>query len=323
MPKIWEHKGKRYRASFHYVCLKSKDCKRINSLYKNPIDFLTDTEGLDYEFIDAGDGRKLERFGKHLLDRPEIEAKGPKLAPHLWEKADFFFWEERGKKGEWRANTSSDTKWAIDFHLKDNSFQFQLELSKFKHIGIFPEQVVNWKFLEKKITELKGGRFLNLFAYTSAASIIAAKTGAEVVNVEALKQLTNWSKENAELNGIKNIKWLVDDARTYVSRAVRREEKFQGILLDPPAFGYGNKGQRWVIEKHLPELLRGVKMLLDPKASFLIMNTYSPKMPMVDLAAILEKEFKSEQAFQFSKLGLKSTSSRKLYLGNLVRSTSI
>ncbi len=281
--------------------------------------FLSNTKGLDYEFIDAGEGRKLERFGKYILDRPEIEAKGGKAFKDIWEKADHYFWEEKGKKGDWKSNGNAASTWEIEYSAKGEDLYFKLELSKFKHVGLFPEQVANWQFISKKFDVLSGGRFLNLFAYTSAASIVAAKHGAEVVNVEALKQLSNWSRENAERNGIDNIRWLVEDARAYVNRAVRRAEKFNGIILDPPAFGHGSKGKRWIIERDLELLLESVFKLLDDDRSFLIINTYSPKMPKSELVALMKRFGNKMTEKEHHILGLESKSEKQLELGNLLR----
>lgn len=285
--------------------------------------FLSSTQGLDYELIDAGEGRKLERFGKYILDRPEIEAFGAKSQANLWSKADFYFHEESGKKGSWQKNKPAlEEKWNIDYSSQESAFKFGLELSNYKHIGIFPEQVANWNYIETKVGEIENCRFLNLFAYTSAASIVAAKAGAEVVNIEALKQLSAWSKENAALNNVETVKWLVDDVRTYVKRAIRRDEKFQGVIMDPPAFGYGSKGERWIIEKHLRELIVDVKKILDLKQFFIIINTYSPKMPAREFKTMIEKEFRGTQHLNFHTLGLENSQKKQIQLGNLARISS-
>lgn len=280
---------------------------------------VADTSGLDYDLIDMGNGRKLERFGSHLLDRPEIEAKGRPMNPDKWAKADFFFKEGKGKKGEWLPKSDKVNSWLIDYQHKQLRLKFKLELSSFKHLGIFPEQVANWKYIADLVKSTSNCRFLNLFAYTSAASIVAAKSGAEVVNVEALKQLSQWSQENAALNNIDDVKWLVEDARAYVKRAIRRGDKFNGVIMDPPAFGHGSKGKRWIIEKHLEELFADVKQILDPEKHFLIINTYSPKMPGSQLMKLLKAHFKLSSDFQLEALGLKSQNGGRLNLGNLAR----
>ena len=274
---------------------------------------------MDYELIDLGEGRKLERFGDHILDRPEVEAKGQKNNSKEWSKADYYFWEERGKKGQWRKVGVKEKSWNIRYSDRDIQCQFSLELSNYKHIGLFPEQTANWKYISERIKQMKSCRFLNLFAYTSAASIIASKAGAEVVNVEALKQLTNWSKKNADLNKVNNVQWLTEDARTYVDRAARRKDKFQGILLDPPAFGHANKGKRWIIERDLHPLMQSIQKIMDPSSCFMIINTYSPKMSLSQVDSLLLKMGLERSSFKNGNLGLESSSNKALILGNLHR----
>lgn len=281
------------------------------------------TDGLDYALLDAGDGRKLERFGAYVLDRPEIEAKSPKKQAEIWFQADYRFEQTTSSSGTWHYNDALSDSWLIDYRIGNQSLKFKLELSKFKHIGLFPEQAENWRYLYRAIQQLDECRFLNLFSYTSAASIVAAAAGANVTNVEALKQLSNWARGNASLNHIENVRWLVDDARTYVQRAVRRKERYDGIILDPPAFGYGNKGKRWILERHLDGLIRDISKIITPENFFIIINTYSPKMPELELLKILQNHLPSKSQIKIEQLSLKNESGASFITGNLSRITAV
>jgi len=291
-------------------------------LFHFPMNLFANTKGLDYELLDAGDGRKLERFGAYILDRPEIEAQGSKKHAGLWLEADFRFEQRSSTDGKWHHHESLPNSWLIEYRIGNHRLKFKLELSKFKHVGLFPEQAENWKYLYERIREIEECRFLNLFAYTSVASIVAAAAGAEVTNVEALKQLTNWSKENASLNQVDQVRWLVDDARSYVKRAIRRKESFHGIILDPPAFGHGSKGKRWILEKHLEELIEDISRLIATPKFFVIINTYSPKMPTEYLREILEYNLPKTCQINMDDLSIQNQSGASFRTGILGRITS-
>ncbi len=273
---------------------------------------------LDYELIDCGNQRKLERFGKIILDRPEIEAKWiPKKGKDIWSQADWYFYEEKGQKGKWNLLQDAEKTWEIQYK---NQLNFQLKLTQFKHVGIFPEQAANWSFIEQQLAKIKGeAKVLNLFAYTGAASIVAAKNGANVTNVDSVKQVLNWGRENAALNGIDNIRWILEDAQRFVDKSLRREDRYHGIIMDPPAFGLGNKKEQWKLERDLPQLLKNVCQLLDPKQQFFILNTYSPRMPMKNLLKIIRQTAGVPQKFEASTLALLSKEKLNLPLGNLIR----
>jgi len=279
---------------------------------------------LDYELLDCGNQRKLERFGKLVLNRPEVEAKWTaKLPKKEWEKADWYFFEEKGKKGEWKSNKNAPKEWEVVYQ---NNFQlqFNLQLTNFKHIGIFPEQVANWDFIVNQIkNHHKPLKVLNLFAYTGAASIVAAKCGAEVTNVDSVKQVLNWGRNNAEKNKVDNIRWILEDAAKFVEKAIRRGDQFNGVIMDPPAFGYGAKKEKWKLENDLKPLLKNVSHLLNPQKHFFILNTYSPKMKMDDLKAILKEMPACPKTYEATTLALKSKQKLKLPLGNLIRWTTL
>ena len=288
---------------------------------KEEIKILPLSSAIDYELLDCGGRRKLERFGKLVVDRPESEAEWPiRISKREWEKADWHFYEEKGKKGTWTNKTNAPESWEIEYEYHDVKLRFDLKITAFKHLGVFQEQAENWKFMQRELLKLKGKvKVLNLFAYTGAASIVAAAAGAHVTNVDSVKQVLNWGRENAEKNNVENIRWILEDARKFVKKAIRRGDKFQGIIMDPPAFGLGSKNERWKIENDLQELLQDVVQLLHPKRHFFILNTYSPKLPMQKLENLLRKIEGFPTKYDSTVLGLKSASGQQLGLGNLVR----
>lgn len=286
--------------------------------------YLYPSTHLDYALLDCGNQRKLERFGKLILNRPEIEAKWPtKLPKKDWEQADWYFFEEKGKKGKWEKTKEAEEKWEISY---SNGFKlvFDLQLTNFKHIGIFPEQVANWDFIVDQLSQMKKpAKVLNLFAYTAAASIVAAQCGAEVTNVDSVKQVLNWGRGNAEKNKVHTIRWILEDAAKFVEKAVRRGDQYDGIIMDPPAFGYGAKKEKWKLERDLEPLLKNVSKLLQPNAHFFILNTYSPKMKMQELKHILKNMPACPKNYEASTLALKSKQKLNLPLGNLIRWSSL
>lgn len=288
---------------------------------KNNISFISPNPGLDYELLDAGSSRKLERFGSLILDRPELEAKGiPELQKADWQKADWYFKEEKGKTGEWISPTSAPKEWQISYQHRAGSLSFNLKLTAFKHIGIFPEQAENWNFIQDQLLRITGEKkVLNLFAYTGAASIVAAASGAIVTNVDSVKQVLNWGRANAETNNQNFIRWILEDAQKFVEKSVRRGDNYQGIIMDPPAFGYGSKKEKWRLDKDLKSLLEQSVKLLNSESNFFILNTYSPMLSINGLIDLLSdtKGFPTE--YSANILGLKSTNSTPLELGNLIR----
>lgn len=269
----------------------------------------------DYELIDAGEGKKLERFGNIVTIRPEVQAYFPSVLPFKeWTKRAHFEFEETAKgKGAWKAlkHFPLDHKWAITYE----SLVINLELTKFKHVGIFPEQNANWKFITDHISS--EDRFLNLFAYTGVASLVAKEAGAETFHVDAVKQLVSWSKENMISSGLEDVKWVVEDALKFAQREVKRGNKYNGIIMDPPAFGLGAKGEKWILDEKLPDLLEAASQLLADKG-FLIVNTYSPKVDVKHLTE-LAKNYFNEAEFTVNELWMKTGTDKRMYYGNLLR----
>jgi 23S rRNA (cytosine1962-C5)-methyltransferase len=261
---------------------------------------LTTAPWHDYELLDSGDNKKLERFGAVVLIRPETQAIWRPIHPELWKqaKAEFRF---DGGKGSWSIeNIKGDApeKWNIAWN---DDAQCTLRLTSFKHIGIFPEQAPNWEWIAQQVDSLKKSQsaqsqpnILNLFGYTGIASIVAAKHGAHVTHCDASKQSNAWAKENATLSNIStdSIRYITDDALKFVEREARRGLLYDGIILDPPAFGRGPDGEVWKIEDDICILLDAVKKILSPKpSSFFLLNGYAAGYAPQSLLQSTESSF--------------------------------
>jgi 23S rRNA (cytosine1962-C5)-methyltransferase len=232
----------------------------------------------DYELIDCGDFEKLERFGKYITIRPEPQAVWPKIYSNTdWEKqAHVKFIPRSSSSGEWKKLKTMPDQWEIKCNLGSKQvIVFRLGLTAFKHVGIFPEQAVNWKKITSFLSEQSKPKFLNLFAYTGGASLAARSAGAEVTHVDSIKQVVTWANENMQKSNLDNIRWLVDDALKFVKKEIRRGNLYQGIILDPPAFGHGPNGEKWKLEDQIAEMMQSVLQLLDTKNHLLILNAYS------------------------------------------------
>ena len=268
----------------------------------------------DYELIDAGDNRKLERWGEIITIRPERNAYfSPVLSNKEWkEKAHFEFIEQTTKSGTWKTlKQNTPTEWKINF--KD--CVFNLHLTKFKHIGIFPEQRTNWDFIK---TNLKSGnKLLNLFAHTGGSSLIASSIGSHVNHCDSVKQIITWAKQNMESSNLSNIHWVLDDALKFAQREMKRGNKYDGIIMDPPAYGIGAKKERWIIESKFPELVEVSSHLLNENG-FLIINTYSPKLNEEQILKTAKKYFPTKK-IEINKLCIKSTSGKVIEYGELTK----
>jgi 23S rRNA (cytosine1962-C5)-methyltransferase len=234
---------------------------------------LTTLSWEDYELLDSGNGEKLERFGEIMVARPETQALWQKQKPELWKEvhATFTF---KDKKGQWALKKSVPDSW----ELSQGSLRFLARLTSFKHTGVFPEQAPNWEWTAEQVKKLDKPNVLNLFGYTGIATLAAAQAGAFVTHVDASKQSLDWAHDNARLSGIPEdtVRWIFDDALAFVKREARRGTAYEGIILDPPAFGRGAKGEVWHIEEDLPKLLESVKQVLSSKpGSFLLLNGYA------------------------------------------------
>lgn len=243
----------------------------------------------DYELIDSGEDKKLERFGTVLLDRPDTQALWRPGDTDVWNSAHARYIHTDGK-GLWHTKSSTPNEWNITWQ----NATFKLSKTNFKHIGIFPEQAANWEWIKEKISKSESPKILNLFGYTGAASIVAALAGAHVTHVDASKQSLDWAHDNARLSNVPetSIRYIPDDAMKFAARDVRRGAKYEGIILDPPAFGRGLKGEVWKIEEHIIELLQLMKQLLsDAPGSFFLLNGYAAGYSATSFKQLVESVF--------------------------------
>ncbi|MES2565932.1 MAG: class I SAM-dependent methyltransferase [Bacteroidota bacterium] len=244
---------------------------------------LTPTYWKDYELLDCGDFEKLERFGKFITIRPEPQAVWKKIYSEAdWEKqAHVKFISKSSSSGEWKMLNKMPEQWTIEYGLQEegkglkDTLTFRLGLTSFKHVGIFPEQACNWDVIYNYLKPLEKPRFLNLFAYTGGASIAARAAGADVTHVDSIKQVVNWANENMQKSNLDNIRWMIDDALKFAKKEQRRGNLYQGIILDPPAFGHGPNGEKWKLEDNILEMMDTVLQILDPQQHLLILNAYS------------------------------------------------
>lgn len=284
----------------------------------------------DYELIDSGDYEKLERFGKYIVRRPEPQAVWRKsLSEMEWESsAHATFKREKGKssqdgndKGTWIQKKGMPDQWFIGYHYKDMNLRFRLGLTSFKHVGIFPEQSENWDFIYDTIKrlEISEPKVLNLFAYTGGASIAAKSAGADVTHVDSVKQVITWSRENMEASGLDNIRWIVEDALKFCRREVKRGKKYNGIILDPPAYGRGPDGEKWILEENIAELMSLCSQLLEDSKSFLILNLYSMGFSAVIAENLIRDYFPDVKDRQYGELIIPEKSGKSLPLSIFTR----
>ena len=277
------------------------------------------TKWRGYELIDSGNGLKLEKFGKEVLIRPEPQAIwSPRKSQKEWEKLSTGTFNQKGShKGEWNLK-GQEKPWRLSYGLGRDEITFKLNFTAFKHIGIFPEQAANWDYIFAKSKALgKNASVLNLFAYTGGASLAAKAAGVDVVHVDSIKQVVSWANENQSISNLSNIRWVVEDALRFVSREVKRHKKYQGIILDPPAYGIGTKGERWKLEEKLGLLLGEVAKLLDDNG-FLVLNVYSLGLSPYIIQNLMEDYFKNREV-EIMELCLKSKTKQILPLGIVAR----
>lgn len=284
------------------------------------IQAITPQHWKDYELIDCGDFEKLERFGDVILIRPEPQAVWSKLMPeNEWQKLHHIKFKGRSAtSGEWvKKNPKTPDRWHIEYKNKDAAIKFRLALTSFKHVGIFPEQAVNWDFISSSIKKFKNPepKILNLFAYTGGASLMAKAAGADTTHVDSIKQVVSWANENQEVSNLRDIRWVVEDALKFVQRELKRGKTYNGIILDPPAYGHGPKGEKWKLEDLIKEMMRDVVQLLDPKEHFLILNTYSLGFSSIIVENLIKGAYPEVQNLNIGELYLKARSGVNLPLG--------
>jgi 23S rRNA (cytosine1962-C5)-methyltransferase len=282
------------------------------------IDLLLSPRWTDYELLDSGDGQKLERFGPYTFARPEVQALWKQALPaEKWQAAHATFipsGEESG--GHWAFKKPVTEKWEMRYPLAGGfplaptpspegrwsgvrELRFTAMTTPGRHLGVFPECAAHWDWIAEKVAHGTPGKnvpvnVLNLFGYTGLATLAAAAAGAKVTHVDASKKSVTWARENQNLSGLaeKPVRWIVDDALKFVEREGRRGVKYAGILLDPPKFGRGPKGEVWEIYQSLPEILQACRSILNETPLFVVLTIYAVKAPAVHLYYALEEMLK-------------------------------
>lgn len=249
---------------------------------------ITENGWSDYRLLDSGGGLKLEEFGHVRVSRPEPQALWHKSLPDVeWQKAAAVFTNASDKedddKGSWKEFKKLPEVWPVTVE----NITMMCRLMSYRHMGLFPEQRPHWQWIAEKVREdaARPLKILNLFAYTGAASMIAAKAGAEVTHVDASKKAIQWAKENQESSGLQDakIRWICDDATKFVAREIRRGNRYDGILLDPPRYGRGPEGEVWKFETDIGPLLQSCVELLSPDARFMILTAYAMRLSSLSL----------------------------------------
>ena len=293
----------------------------------------------DYELLDSGDFEKLECFGRYVTRRPEPQAIWrPSLPESDWQRADASFVRDArsDERGEWRLRPQMPDRWTVDYRYRGMQLRMRLGLTSFKHVGIFPEQAANWNFIYDQcerlgaVSESAGAagatsvadgpvRVLNLFAYTGGATLAARAAGAEVTHVDSVRQVVTWARENMELSGLDGVRWIVEDALKFVRREVRRGSRYRGIILDPPAYGRGANGEKWVLEEHIGEMLACCAQLLEPQGAFLVLNLYSMGLSSTLARTAVRQAFGAPRDEQWGELYFTDRGGKELPLGTYYR----
>jgi len=315
----------------------------------------------DYELLDSGGFMKLERFGKFITIRPEPQAVwDPQQKISHWENsAHVRFISKSSSSGDWKKLRDMPDQWQIEYRLDEGRgmvddrrqttddrrqtagvgrgqwavgsrqstksiLRFRLGLTSFKHVGVFPEQAVNWEYISESFSMMRAERpkFLNLFAYTGGASMAARAAGAETTHVDSIRQVVTWANENQKLSDLENIRWVVEDALKFVKREAKRGNKYNGIILDPPAFGHGPTGEKWKLEDNINEMMKCVMDLLDPHQHFLILNAYSLGFSSLILENLVRTSANAKN-LEIGELYLKDKYEKKLPLGAFARYRSV
>lgn len=304
----------------------------------------------DYELIDSGSFEKLERFGRFVTRRPEPQAIWrPSLPEEEWRRlADASFRRDarQEERGEWRLAPKMPDRWMVEYAYGAMRLRMRLGLTSFKHVGIFPEQAANWNFIydccrtrcRGAVPSAEGGspagaeragavasvteaplRVLNLFAYTGGATLAARAAGAEVTHVDSVKQVVTWARENMELSGLDGVRWIVEDALKFVQREVRRGNRYDGIILDPPAYGRGANGEKWILEDNIGEMLDCCARLLAPTRAFLVLNLYSMGLSSTLARTAVRQAFGAPRDEEWGELTFTDRGGKELPLGTYYR----
>ena len=281
----------------------------------------------DYELIDSGDFEKLERFGRYVVRRPEPQAIWRRsLTEEEWRRlanASFLRDGRSEERGEWRLRSGMPSRWTVDYAYEGMRLRMRLGLTSFKHVGLFPEQAANWNFIYDNCVRMRAeGRtpkVLNLFAYTGGATLAARAAGADTTHVDSVKQVVTWARENMEQSGLEGVRGIVEDALKFVQREVRRGNRYNGIILDPPAYGRGANGEKWILEDNIGEMLECCARLLEPRGAFLVLNLYSMGLSATLASTAVRQAFGTPFEEQFGELCFDDRAGKRLPLGTYCR----
>ncbi|GJM63851.1 class I SAM-dependent methyltransferase [Persicobacter diffluens] len=287
----------------------------------------------DYELIDSGDFEKLERFGNLVLWRPEPQAVWKKQLPiSEWEKRHQAKYirvktpnvKLTSEKGQWHLKKGVRDQWPITYDGSDFHFKMKLQLTQFGHVGLFPEQSDNWEYIYRTVknhAEAKP-KVLNLFAYTGGASLAAAAAGGFVSHLDSVKKTVTWANQNRQENPhLPEMRWIVEDAMAFVKREARRGNKYHGVILDPPAYGRGPKGEKWVLEEQIDEIVRATAEIVE-QDFFVVLNLYSMGLSAVIMRNLVRMHFKGEIDIEIGENVVPSTTGAELPLGTFLRVSS-
>lgn len=246
----------------------------------------------DYSLLDSGRGQKLERFGKYTLIRPEPKALwDPSMSERDWQRTASVRFKpgagfgKAGKEdsGTWERLKEMPEQWYVQYPGAGFNLRMRLGLTSFKHVGIFPEQAPNWEYIHSQVLRQRSAsksgeaipKVLNLFAYTGGASLAARAAGADVTHLDSVRQVVSWARENMESTGLSDIRWVVEDAMKFARREAKRGHVYDGIILDPPAYGHGPDGEKWKLDELLFDMLKTVASILNPERGWMVLNLYS------------------------------------------------
>ena len=286
----------------------------------------------DYELLDSGCGEKLERFGDYVLARPEPKALWDKsLGEREWNRLCHIRFKpgagfgKAGKEdsGTWERLKKAEDQWYIRYGAQDGpSLRLRLGLTAFKHVGVFPEQAPNWDWIYRKVQNAISGssapRVLNLFAYTGAASLAARAAGADVTHLDSVRQVVTWARGNMETSGLDGIRWVMEDAMKFAAREQKRGHRYQGIILDPPAYGHGPDGEKWKLDECLFEMLKTVNGILD-EHGFVVLNLYSNGYSALLGETLVREAFGRDGNIESGELALNDRFGKALPLSIVVR----
>jgi 23S rRNA (cytosine1962-C5)-methyltransferase len=288
------------------------------------------TSWKDYELLDSGNFEKLERFGKYILIRPEPQAIWSRsMNEQEWKKRAHakFVREQTDKfrftddiKGGWSKGPEMPESWNVEYTYKSLKLTLRLALTSFGHVGIFPEQGNNWNFIYDTISgwDIQKPRVLNLFAYTGAASIVARAANAEVIHCDASRPGLNWASHNMELNNLKDIRWVYEDAFKFVKREAKRGNRYNGIIMDPPPYGRGPEGEKWTLQEQLDELVHMTSSLLENKNNFFILSMYAIGLSAIVGLNVVKTHFDVKEC-EYGEFFLKSNQGKDLPMGTFLR----